>query len=113
MDKVKKYSKIIEEELNSWVEGATLEVPGIEFQLIVDKEKYQFILLALGWKEDEYVHDWLFHIQIKDEQVWIHEDQTGAGIAKVLKESGIPASDLILGFVEPYLREDDKLQEAG
>lgn len=113
MDKVKKYTKIIEKELNSWIQNGKVDVPEIELQLVVDRERSQFILLALGWKEEEYVHDWLFHIQIKEEQVWIHEDQTGVGIVKILQESGIPESDLILGFIEPYMREDGHMLEAG
>ena len=54
----------------------------------------------------------MIHIQLRDDKVWIHEDLTGVGIAKNLKEKGILAEDIVLGFVEPALRAERELVAA-
>jgi len=112
MDRIKKYKKITQQELVSWTKESSSDMPDIEYQLIENKNQTQFILLALGWHNDIYHHDLLIHIQIKKNQIWIQEDNTGTGISKILQEKGIPRNEIIHGFEEPFLREQAKLARA-
>ena len=111
MDKIEQYKEIIKTELKNWEGYHNSDMPNIEYQLIIDQNQEQFILLSVGWHNESYIHNWLFHLQLKDGQVWIHEDMTDAGIAKLLQEKGVPKSDIVLGFVDPLLRENIKLEE--
>lgn len=112
MDRIKQYQKIIAQELNSWTKESSSDMPDIAYQFIENKKRTQFILLALGWHKNIYHHDLLMHIQIKNDQIWIQEDNTGVGISKILQEKGIPRSAIIHGFEEPILREQSKLARA-
>jgi hypothetical protein len=49
----------------------------------------------------------MFHLQIKNNKIWIHEDRTDFDIAGRLVDAGIPKSDIVLGFVEPLVRETE------
>ncbi len=44
------------------------------------------------------------HIDIKDEKIWIQNDNTKVGIANELVDRGIPKKDIVLGYQAPYLR---------
>ena len=69
-------------------------------ELIIDKNENHFILLDIGWQGDEFIHEWVFHIEIKDDKVWIHEDMTDRSIAKELIDAGIDESDIVISFWE-------------
>jgi hypothetical protein len=42
----------------------------------VNKEQMHFIVLSTGWYKAEYIHDWMFHLEIRDNKVWVQEDTT-------------------------------------
>lgn len=48
----------------------------------------------MGWQDDEFIHEWVFHIEIRDNKVWIHEDLTDANIGQILIDAGIEESDI-------------------
>jgi hypothetical protein len=105
MDKIEKYRKIIEDILRQRAATSLANVRGAEPHLVIDKEKDEFILLWVGWTGNHYKHGIMFHLQIKDKKIWIHEDRTDFDIAGRLVDAGIPKSDIVLGFVEPLIRE--------
>ncbi|MHC5829213.1 MAG: element excision factor XisI family protein [Nostoc sp.] len=41
---------------------------------------------------------------MKDDKVWIQNDNTEVGIANELVDRGIPKKDIVLGYKAPYLR---------
>lgn len=61
-------------------------MPNTWHQLVIDEARKQSILLGMGWHKNEYVHDWTFHIEIKKEQIWVHEDLSDPGIKLALLE---------------------------
>ena len=79
---------------------------GIEKQLIINKEETQFLLMAVGWHKGLYTHYVVFHIELKEEKVWLHENRTDSNIANELVIAGIPAEKIVLHFVETYLRPE-------
>ncbi|MCO6479331.1 MAG: XisI protein [Phaeodactylibacter sp.] len=104
MDKIARYKKIISEELTHQSDNKASDMPDIYNQLIIGKDGNQFVLFVMGWHRKEYIHNVAFHIEVREEKVWIHEDKTDVGIARVFVNKGIPEKDIVLGFARPYSR---------
>lgn len=75
--------------------------PGAKSHLVIDREKLEFLLLWIGWTGSSYKHGLMFHLQIVDGKVWIHENRTDIDLGEVLIELGISKSDIIAGNVAP------------
>ena len=94
MEILTKYKHIIKEILEDFAKTTIANLPDVKTKLIIDKNDNHFILLDIGWQEDEFIHEWVFHIEIKEDKVWIHEDTTDANIAQMLIDAGIDESDI-------------------
>jgi hypothetical protein len=105
MDKITRYRSIIEQYLNERARGSLATQPGAKAHLIIDREKDEYVFIWVGWSGYQYKHGMMFHLQIIDGKVWVHEDRTDIDIASRLVEAGIPKSDIVLGFVSPEVRE--------
>lgn len=112
MDKVLKYQQTINQELEKWNSFHNSNKSDVKYQVIINAEKTNFLVIAFGWGKDEYHYQVLFHIELKEGKVWIHEDSTGIGIALSLQNAGIMKSDIILGFAESILEASKELVEA-
>lgn len=102
MDKLSRYKSYIEEILHQYASRKPVNRPELEYQLIIDEERLQFILLAVGWHNNDFIHNWVFHLQLKGDKIWVYEDMTDPGIKVLLMEKGVPSSDIILGFLPEY-----------
>ena len=105
MENVKKYKKIIRQILEFRASLKVSNAPELERHLIMNEDQTEFVLISFGWNEKNYRHSFVFHIEIKKDKIWVHEDNTDLGIAAKLAENGIPKSDIILGFLPQYARE--------
>ncbi len=102
--KIKAYQLIIESFLQEEADSKT--IPGIEFQVITDLRNHHFQLVETGWYEKRYIHQVVFHFQIKpDGKVWIWANNTDVLVAEELMRRGIPASDLVLAFHPVSVRQ--------
>lgn len=101
MDKIKEYKQIVEGILKKRESQTIANLPGAKGRLIIDPSKNEYVLL---WVGTSYKHGLMFHVEIKDDKVWIHEDRTDSDLAGILSEHGIPKSNIVLGFVAPYAR---------
>ena len=102
MDTLSRYKSYIEEILHQYASRKPVNRPKLEYQLIIDEERLQFILLAVGWHNNDFIHNWIFHLQLKGDKIWVYEDMTDPGIKVFLMEKGVPSSDIILGFLPEY-----------
>jgi len=102
MDRVEEYKELIVTILQEKVEKIPKNMPNIWHQLVIDEARKQFILLAMGWHKNEYIHDWIFHIELKNEQIWVHEDLSDPGIKLALLEKDVPESDIVLAYLPIY-----------
>ncbi len=105
--KVKKYENILIKWLEiyskEWTDSET------EYQLICDKERHIYQLLRMGWdKKRIFRNATIFHFQIKPEtgKVWIYANNTDQLIATEFEGLGIPAKDIVLGFVPEEWRSE-------
>jgi hypothetical protein len=74
-------------------------------EAIFDRPLGRFVLMTLGWDDDERVHHVLMHIDIINGKLWVQADNTEHGIAPELAQAGIPKSDIVLAFRPPEVRK--------
>lgn len=107
MDKIIHYRTLIKNILIQYDQLANNPpIPEVETILAFDDEHNQYIWFQVGWNQKERVKGITIHIQIKNNKIWIEEDWTEVGIANDLVDSGVPQSDIVLGFHPPEVRSD-------
>lgn len=102
MDTLNHYRGLVEDIIGHYANRKPANRPDVEYQLAIDEKRLQFILLAVGWHEDEFVHNWIFHVRLKGGKIWVYEDRTDPGIKVLLMEKGVRESDIVLGFMPEY-----------
>jgi len=70
-----------------------------------DDQQQRYGLIDFGWAGDFYFHSMPLHLEVINQQIWIHRDDTDPGIAVELCERGIAAQLIILGFRPAALRQ--------
>jgi hypothetical protein len=103
MDRLNHYrqsiSKFLSKYVNVWQEE------GIETQLIIDSERDHYLLLRVGWNDNERINYAVFQFDIKDGKIWVQENNTDIEIDKDLEEMGISKKEMVVGFHHPLMRE--------
>src|SRR6516165_6867565 len=105
MDKLNSYREVIVSCLTEWeayIRRASHN--GIEIQHVFDEANGQFMLLYVGWDGNRRVHKTILHLRLRDNKIWIEEDDTEEGIATALVRAGVPQQDIVLGFHSPTKR---------
>ena len=104
MDNLDTYRQIIE---NALAEYAKIPYAygDIQTESVFDRGKDRYLLVNVGWDNDQRVHGCLIHIDIVNDKVWIQRDGTEEGIAGELERAGIPKERMVLGFRSPELRQ--------
>ncbi len=90
MDRTMKYGDILTNVLREKSKVRYPLQPGLKIVSSCDWESGQFLLIVIGWDEDDWHHSILFHAQIVDGQVIIEADMTQDGLKPLLLEAGIP-----------------------
>jgi hypothetical protein len=80
--------------------------PQLEHQIILDHQNGHYQLLSVGWENNTRVCYVLLQVDLKDNKIWIQQDYTVPSVADWLLEAGVSKSDIVLGFVPPFMRED-------
>ncbi|MGC9523998.1 MAG: XisI protein [Limnospira sp.] len=79
--------------------------PGVDSQMICDRDRDHYLLLDVGWRDKKYVYAVFVHIDIKDGKIWIQRNNTEINIAERLLEKGVNKDDIVLGLHSPFLRQ--------
>ncbi len=79
----------------------------ITAEAIMDEERGHYLVVHLGWDEEEdgRVFGCPIHIDVIDDKIWIQNDGTSPGVAEDLLEAGIPHESIVLGFHPEYVRQ--------
>lgn len=77
----------------------------ISAHIVFDEKRDRYLLMYVGWRDEERFHGCPIHIEIQDKKIWIQQDFTEEGLAHQLVELGVPKSDIVLGFRAPYVRQ--------
>lgn len=105
MEKIDHYKNIIKKELEYRQAIRIANGPELTRHLVIDKNQTEFILIDVGWFKKRYISEIVYHIEIKDEKVWVHSDNTDVGIADYFVKEGIPKSEIVLAFLPKYAQE--------
>lgn len=104
MDKVKSYQNIIVTLLEEYAAIPPSYPTMLRDELIIDTQRNHFQLLTVGWEDDQFVHEAIFHLDIIDGKVWIQQNNSEAKLTDELIERGVLKSDIVLGFQHPAMR---------
>lgn len=99
MDKIKKYKNILRNEMEHQASLSFGNASDLHRHLVIGQDENEFILVLKGWQDEIYRYGIIFHFEIIDNKVWLHENNTDLDIGTKLAELGIPKSDIVLGFV--------------
>ena len=102
MEKVAKYQQILTDFLEEYSKIAYANAPLLEQQVIVDIQRNHFELVSVGWQKGNFVHDVVFHFDIKEDKIWIMQNWTDIKISKELISRGVESDDIHIGFVPVY-----------
>ena len=94
MDTLVKYDRVIESALQSHANIAS-DRDQIDYQVIVDAERKNFLLMTIGWEDHRRIHHCLVHVQIIDDKIWIQRDGIEGSITADLEEARIPKHKII------------------
>jgi XisI protein len=84
---------------------ANVQVFGdIEFKAIFDDERKRYQVIATGWENGQQVLRTVALLEINNNFIWIHADNTDYGIAEALVKKGIPKEEIVLAFYPPQYR---------
>lgn len=103
MDRLNHYRKSIHDFLIKYVN--VWQEQGIETQLIIDSERDHYLLVRIGWQGNTRINHPVFQFDIKDDKIWIQENNTDIEIDRDLEELGISKKELVIGFHHPSMRE--------
>jgi len=72
--------------------------------VVVDEARDQYELLHAGWDRGSRVHAVVIHARIVEGKAWIEQDGTEYGVARELRDAGVPQEQIVLAFHPPRLR---------
>jgi len=104
MDKLTKYRKIVKDLLNEYSQIPQQD-SCLNWQLIIDEKNDRYLLLSIGWINQQRVHHCVIHLDIIDGQVWIQANNTDQLIGEELVTAGIDKNDIVLGLQPPEVRQ--------
>ncbi|MEM7371607.1 MAG: XisI protein [Bacteroidota bacterium] len=106
MDKLTTYQNLIIDYLQAFAKNSKLaNMPDVESHVIIDRENKHFQLLRVGWQGKRFVFGVVFHFQIKNGKIWIHQNITEHEVAEAFLEKGVPPEEIVLGFRSPFARQ--------
>jgi len=73
--------------------------------LLLDPIREHYLLMKMGWYQDNRIKSNVIHVRLKDGKIWIEEDRTEDGIAIDLLQAGVSCEDIVLAFHPPRLRQ--------
>jgi hypothetical protein len=110
MDQLKYYRSTIEKILTEYYKlgvkgGMALDELETDSRLAFDEERDQYLWFRSGWEGKKRICHITMYLRIKDGKIWVEEDWTDLCVVDDLLAAGIPKSDIVLGFHNPYKRK--------
>ncbi|MEG4235769.1 XisI protein [Microcoleus sp. Pol11C3] len=97
MDSLNNYRKLVKQLLTEYAEIPVFD-SGTQNEIIFDLENDRYMLINIGWFNEQRIHHCVIHIDIIDGQVWIQGNNTDRLIAEELVAAGVPAESIVLGL---------------
>ena len=103
MDSLNNYRQLVKQLLTEYAEIPVFD-SGTKNEIIFDLENDRYMLINIGWFNEQRIHYCVIHIDIIDGQVWIQANNTDRLIAEELVAAGVPAESIVLGLQPPDVR---------
>lgn len=104
MDKLNHYRQTIQDLLTEKAQHKPIG-GDIEPETVFDPTTDRYLLIHLGWNDQQRIYYCVLHLEIRDQKIWIQQNQTDSSITQELIEKGIPPHDIISGLQPAYIRE--------
>jgi XisI protein len=106
MDKLKAYQSAIADFLTTYQSRFVLQpdTDQVRNQVSMDHERGHYLLLSVGWRDEDYIYGTIFHFDLIGEKVWIQQNNTEEMVADELMKRGVAREDIVLGFLPPVMR---------
>lgn len=104
MDRLTFYRNVIKEILTEYSQYKPSNGE-IEVQLWIDEERNHYQILGVGWDGKKRIYGCSVHFDIKDEKIWLQENNTEIDFAQELVDKGVPKEDIVIGFHTPLFRQ--------
>lgn len=102
--KIETYAAIITQwldEFSTRLNGAH----GSDYELIIDNIHHNYQVIRTGWQKEVFEYNVVFYFQIKSTgKVWLLVNNTDILVTDDLVKQGIPASDIVIGFLAESMR---------
>lgn len=77
----------------------------VNYELVIDDKHHHYQVIRTGWRKDVFEYNIVFHFQIKSTgKVWLLVNNTDILVTDDLIERGIPAFDIVIGFLPEFMR---------
>jgi hypothetical protein len=105
MDRIAQYRTILKKLLENYIaQSASNRSSTNEAFILIDKDENHFQWMHTGWREPYPMYGCVMHFEIKNNKIWVHQDNTDLDPVGALLEAGIPESDIVLAFHAPSIR---------
>lgn len=98
------YAEII----TRWMDEFVIRMNGgrdSAYEVVTDSVHNHYQVIRTGWRRDVFEYNIVFHFQIKPTgKVWLLVNNTDVLVTDDLIERGIPASDIVIGFLPEFMR---------
>jgi hypothetical protein len=108
MDKLVRYREIIKKSLENYIglTNSTLDsTENVETQLLIDSKHDHYQVILVGWENRKRVYSPIFHLDIKNEKIWVQQNVSDFDLIQEIMDEGIPQTDIVLAFQSKLLRE--------
>ena len=108
MDKIAHYRAIVQQLMTEYANygSGSPSDRTVEQELIWDEKNDRYLLLTLGWKNNNHrIYNCFIHLEIRDGKVWIQRNMTDVDLAEELVAQGIAKQDIVLGLHSPFKRQ--------
>ncbi len=102
MEIIAKYRTAIESLLTD-IEKGSYVIPEIKSTLVKDKDHY--LIIRMGWSNDQNLYSIIAHIAIVDQKIWIYMNNTEFNFEEELTEQGVSKEDIIFAEISPSQRQ--------
>jgi hypothetical protein len=105
MEKLKKYQEILQSIILRYAEYNP-SYSKTEWLPICDDERGEYLLVDVGWEDnEERTYLTVFHFRIKNDKIYVEQDNTDASPVQQMLDAGIPKEDIVLAFYAPSHRK--------
>jgi hypothetical protein len=86
-------------------EIANVQLQGdIQFKAIFDDQNKRYQIIATGWENSKQVLRTVALLELDQNLIWLHADNTDYDIVKALMKRGVQKEEIVLAFHPPKYR---------